>query len=159
MTKKEIFLISIVVALAGLYVVYFSDWFAPKFIRIEHTVRGVRGSPGANARANPNGKQVNTVMFSLQKDYKLTAVKVVPAAAFQTNKYAHPLWHLVSKNGSEPIKGFSYGFALPGMSPAVPNAEPDPLEPGVDYRLIVETRKLEGGHDFSIPPLPTGARR
>lgn len=151
MTKKEIFLVSIVIAMGGLYAVYFSGWFGPKFIRIEHTVRPVREAWGVNGRADPNGKQVNNVMFSLHKDYTLTSVKVVPAAEFQTNKYAHPLWHLVSKSGSGPVHALSYGYTIPGMTPSVANAEPDMLQPGVEYRLVVETRSVKGEHDFKIP--------
>jgi hypothetical protein len=151
MTKKDLFLIGIVVVLGGLYVVYFSGWFGPKFIRIEYTVRPVREAPGVNGRTNPNGKPVNSVMFSLQKDYRLTSIKVVPAAEFQTNKYAHPLWHLVSKSGSEPAKAFAYGYTIAGMTPSVANAEPDLLRPGVEYRLVVEASSVKGEHDFKIP--------
>ena len=154
MTKKNIFLISIVVVLAAIYVVYFTGWFGPKFIRIEHTVRSARGA----ANGGTGGRQANSVTFSLHKNYRLTSVKVVPSAEYQTNKYTHPLWQLVSPKGSKPIEAFAYGFALPGMAPAVANAEPDPLVPGVEYCLVVESKSVKGEHNFSIPASATSRR-
>ena len=151
MTKKNIFLLSVVVVLTGLYVVYFTDWFRPKFIRIEHSVRSLP-APGSRARS------INNVTFSLHKDYRLTSLKVVPAAEFQTNAYVRPLWNLVSEKGSSPVNGFAYGFPVPGMTPAVANADPDPLQPGVEYRLLLEARSTKGEHDFTIP-LSTISRR
>ena len=149
MTKKDIFLISIVVVLAAVYVVYFSGWFGPKFIRIEHTVRSMR---------EPSGRDVNNVTFSLHKNYQLTLVKVVPAAEYQTNRYAHALWQLVSPKGSKPINSFSYGHALPGMAPALTSGEPEPLEPGVEYCLVVESKSVKGEHDFAMPAPGTSPR-
>ena len=154
MTKKNIFLISIVVVLAGIYVVFFSGWFGPKFIRVEHTVRSIREA----ARGGAVSRQVNNVTFSLHKNYRLTSVKVVPSAEYQTSEYAPPLWYLVSQKGSQPVDGFAYGFPIPGMTPAIASAEPDPLQPGVEYRLVLETKSVKGEHDFSIPT-PTALRR
>jgi hypothetical protein len=34
------------------------------------------------------------------------------------------------------------------MHPAVKGATPDPLEPGVNYRLLIETEEFKGEHDF-----------
>jgi hypothetical protein len=35
------------------------------------------------------------------------------------------------------------------MRPAVKGATPDPLEPGVKYRLFIEAGKLKAEHDFT----------
>ena len=43
-------------------------------------------------------------------------LQVVPLAEFKTNRYAHPLWHLVSKSGSPRVNGFAYGTAIEGMT-------------------------------------------
>jgi hypothetical protein len=110
------------------------------------------------AAAGPRGGQINNVTFSLHKDYKLTSVKVVPVADYQTNQFSSPLWHLVSKKGSQPVGGFAYGFPVPGMAPAVADAVPEPLRMGVEYRLLVEARSIKGEHNFSVAP-PTISRR
>ncbi|HLP75730.1 MAG TPA: hypothetical protein VK327_02350 [Candidatus Paceibacterota bacterium] len=150
MSKKEYFLIGVVVVLAGLYAVFFSDWFKPKFIRIEHTVRSSREAWGGNGRVKPAFKDAGGITFSLHNPYKLTCVRVFVAAELETNKFAHPVWHLVSKKGSEPADGFAYGFQIPGMTSAVPGAEPDALQPGVDYRLVVEAGSLKGTNTFKL---------
>jgi hypothetical protein len=151
MNKKEYILIGLVALLAGLYIVFFSDWLKPKFIRIEHTLRASREAwTGNGRRAEPAGKGAGSVTFALHKDYQLTSVQVFAAAEIRTNKFAHPLWHLISKAGSAPADGFAYGFPIQGMLPAVPRAEPDPLEAGVEYRLLVEAGSLKGTNDFTL---------
>ena len=85
----------------------------------------------------------------------MTCVKVIPLSEIQTNKYPHPIWHLVSDSNSVPTKDFSYGASIAGMHPAVREALPDPLEPGVNYRLIVEAGLFKGQHDFiPVPRTP-----
>jgi hypothetical protein len=151
MTKKEYILIGFALILGGLYVVFFSDWFKPRFIRIEHTIRASREAwTGNGRRAEPAAKGAGSVTFSLHKNYKLTSVQVFAAAEIQTNKHAHPLWHLVSQAGSEPAEGFAYGFPINGMLPGVAGSEPDALEPGVEYRLLVAAGSLKGTNDFKL---------
>jgi hypothetical protein len=152
MTRKDIFLVVLVAALGGMYVGYFTDWFRPKVMRIEHSARPLREAwTGDGKRVDPTGKQVNNVTFALHKDYRLTSVRVVPAAEAQTNKAAHTLWHLISKAGSPPVNGFAYGQPIPGMTSSVPGFVTEPLEPGVQYRLLVEAGPVKGTNDFSIP--------
>jgi hypothetical protein len=151
-SKKEIVLVALVVLMAGLYVYYFTDWFRPKFIRIEYTVRSLREAWGGNGRRADAGKQAHNVTFSLHKDYRLTSVQVVTAAESRTNKYAHALWSLTSKSGSAPVNSIAYGMPIEGMEPSVTGGpEAEPLEPGVEYRLIVEARSVKGTNDFSVP--------
>jgi hypothetical protein len=38
------------------------------------------------------------------------------------------------------------------MHPAVKGATPDPLEPGVKYRLVITAGKLKAEHDFVPVP-------
>ena len=80
------------------------------------------------------------------------ALKVVSAAELATNKYAPALWNLVSESNSVPIKDFNYGAPIQGMHPAIKGAPPDPLEPGVKYRLFVETHSLKAEHEFMPEP-------
>ena len=46
------------------------------------------------------------------------------------------------------VSDFTYGCSIGGMQPAVPGAAPDPLEPGVTYRLLVEAGPLKLQDDF-----------
>ena len=150
-SKKEITLISLVVVMAGMYVIFFTDWFRPKFIRIEYTVRSLRDAWGPNGRVDPTGKQVNNVSFSLHKDYSLTSVQVVSLAEARTNKFPHALWSLTSKSGSALVNAIAYGTPIEGMTTSAISAEAEPLEPGVEYRLLVEAKSLKGTNDFTIP--------
>ena len=157
LSRKEIFLVVLVLVLGGLYAVFFSDWFKPKFIRIEHSVRSSReGWAGSNRVAAVAG--AGAVTFALHKPYKLTSVRVVLLAEIQTNKFAHPIWHLVSKAGSVPADGFAYGFPVQGMSPAITGVEPEPLESGTEYRLLVEAGSLKGTNDFKVERAASSGR-
>ena len=64
----------------------------------------------------------------------------------------HPIWELVSDSNSVPIAEYSYGLPIRGMHPAVKGATPDPLEPGVKYRLLIEAGTLRAEHDFIPAP-------
>jgi hypothetical protein len=146
MNKKNFMLIGLVLVLAGVYATFFTDWFRPKTILIFHTPRPVR-----SARSGPAATQL---IFGLGDYYSLTEIKVVPLAALQTDKLAQPVWHLVSDEGSDDVNKFSYGEKINGMDPAVEGARPEPLQPGVTYRLFVAAGKTRGQHDFQIggPP-------
>jgi hypothetical protein len=145
MSKKNIFLISLVVVLAGVYLVYFTHWFQPRVMRISHTSR-------------PAGDRSSVRMaFSLGDEYELTEVKVVPLDDYKKNPDVPPLWHLVSDDGSDSTRLFYYGENISGMDPAVSGAEPDPLQPGVRYRLFVAAGSLKGQHDFYFGNTPTNA--
>ena len=66
----------------------------------------------------------------------------------EPNKFPHPIWHLVSTSNSVPTTDFTYGTPIEGMRPAVAGATPDPLAPGVKYRLLVQAGDLQIQHDF-----------
>lgn len=153
MSRKEWILVALVLVLGGGYVIFFSNWFRPKVMRIEHSARSVRDAYGPGGqRVDPTGKQpLGNVTFSLHQPYKLTEVKVVLAEEAQTNKYPHPLWHLVAEEGSEPVDGLCYGLPVKGMTPASEYLEPEPLQPGVEYRLLVEASSTKAEHDFTLP--------
>ena len=140
--------ISISLLLVGLtgYCLYLNrDWFARAPIQITH-----RAAPmlRTGKRANPAGN-ANPVVFNFNAFYRFKEIKVVATAELATNKYAHPLWHLNSSSNSVFLMNFAYGDRLRGMKPAIKGAAPDPLVPGVNYRLIVETDKGPASHDFS----------
>ena len=144
MNKKNTFLVALVLVLLGIYVVYFTNWFQPKLIQISHTSRPMAGR---------GGQAVPRLMFGLGRDYELTDVKVVPFAEWQNNKYVQPLWHLVS-DGSDDVNHIFYGENIPGMDPAVEDARPQPLQPGVKYLLLITAGKYKGQHEFQIGNAP-----
>jgi hypothetical protein len=147
MNKKNFILIAIVLVMAGIYAIYFTDWFRPKTIQISHTSRPARTGARTGAVANP-------MIFGLGDYYSLTEIKVIPLAALQTDKLAQPVWHLVSDSGSDDVDNFFYGQKINGMDPAVEGARPEPLQPGVTYRLFVAAGKARGQHDFHIGVAP-----
>jgi hypothetical protein len=152
MSKKNYVLIAIALVLAGVYAVFFTDWFRTKTILISHTSRSMRA-----------GAATGRIIFGLGDYYSLTEIKVVPLAALQTNKLAQPVWHLVSNEGSDDVNHFIYGQKINGMEPAIEGARPEPLQPGVIYRLFVTAGKIRGQHDFQLgappvnPPKPNSS--
>ncbi len=148
MSKTKIILVLFsIIALGGFSLYLNRDRFAPETIQISHRV-----SPwlktNRTKRANDLG---DPVTFILDGYYRLTSLKVVFASEIETNKYAHPVWALASESNSIPISGFAYGGGIRGMHPAVKGSRPDPLVPGVNYRLLITTDKdKQAQHDFCI---------
>ncbi|MBI3853876.1 MAG: hypothetical protein HY298_26925 [Verrucomicrobia bacterium] len=150
MNKRSVLLISLAILLTAGYVYFnFSDWFAPATIEIAHDIRPSSPTAGRKGARNPmDDSTANTVAFFFTAKYKLTSVKVVALDELKTNKYAHPLWHLISDSNSVPVKSIIYGVPIRGMKPAVKGARPELLQPEVPYRLLVEAGSLKGEHDF-----------
>ena len=148
MSKTKIILIVVsIIALSGLSIYLNKDSFASETIQISHCVSPWMKSPRTK-RANDLGVPVT---FTLSGYYRLTNLKVVLASEIETNKYAHPVWELTTQSNSIPTSTFIYGNGIRGMQPAVKGARPDPLEPGVQYRLFVTTDKnKQAQHDFCI---------
>ena len=95
------------------------------------------------------------VAFRLDREYRLTELKVVPLAAWQTNPAVIPVWHLVGNRKSAPIEFFLYGQNIRGMKMAIPGVKPRPLEDSVTYRLFVSAGPVKGQHDFWIGSKPS----
>jgi len=147
MTKKIWLWIGLAVLLGSFSLYLNRDWFAKDHIQIYHRSRPARAILLRRKRV-ADDSQVNPIVFGFDRKVKLTAIKVVPLSDIQTNKYPHPIWHLVSESNSVPTKDFSYGAPIKGMHPAVKGATPDPLEPGVSYRLFVQANGYKDQHDF-----------
>lgn len=147
MTKRNWFLIFTALALAGIYVFYFTDWFTPKVIQITSTnqrVTRIRRAGNLNAAST-----TVPVIFKLGRPCKITELKVVALDEWQTNENCLSLWHLIADTNSVPIdQPFSYGQRIRGMKPEVPGARAQPLKPGVKYRLFVTDGSAKGLHDF-----------
>jgi hypothetical protein len=148
MTKKSWILVFCALVLAVVYVCFFTDWFKPTTIQISHTARPIP------SRSSRNTMTV-AVAFDLAQNYRLTEIKIVPLAEWQTNHSVLPLWHLVSNPKSAPIRFFPYGQNIDGMKPAIPGAQPKPLETDVVYRLFLFAGSVKGQHDFRIGGRPT----
>ena len=151
MTRKQWLLIGLAVLLGGVSFYLNKDWFAKDDIQIFHRSRP--GGAGFFRRAKrPDTAAVNPVFFTFDRKLKLTSLKVIPVSDIETNKYPHPIWHLVSDSNSVPVVDFTYGDYIRGMRPAVKGATPDPLEPGVKYRLLIESRSGKAEEDFVPVP-------
>jgi len=147
--SKRVLALIAVLGLGGLCLYLNKDWFATPPIQIMHRV-----SPWMTARGRRAGDAAagNPVVFSFDRYYRFKRVRVVVAADAATNKYPHAIWELVSDSNSVPTATFTYGGWIRGMRPAVRNARPDPLEPGVTYRLLVEAEGRQAQHDFTTTP-------
>jgi hypothetical protein len=142
MTKKNWLLMVALIALVGVYVFYFTDWFKPKIIHISHTTRSMR--PRLASRGPV------PITFGVEPQCKPTEITVVPLAAWETNQNTLPLWHLVVSTNAAPLKMFAYGQHIRGLTPAVPGSRAQPLETNVIYRLFLTAGKAKGQHDFEI---------
>lgn len=152
--NKTILSVIAILGLGGLMFYLYRDWFAVAPIQISYRVSPWLQS-AARGRGRPAADVGTPVIFSLNTYLRLTSVKVVIAAEIQTNKFAHPVWELVSESNSVPTASFAYGQRLRGMHSAVKDASADPLAPGVIYRLFLKTRDKEAQHDFTTtPPRP-----
>ncbi len=151
MTKKNIFLIVLTLLLVGFFLYLNRDWFVSEKVQISH-----RSGPPLRfsrfGRQNNNKQVVIPLFFEFNRKLKLTSVKVIPVSAIESNKYPHPIWEMVPIFQPVATKGFEYGAAIPGMKPTVQGAVPDPLQPGVKYRLVIEAGSLKVEHDFTPEP-------
>jgi len=115
--------------------------------------RGGFGRGGAGVGGADNGTNF-PVLFELLNPYKLTSLKVVEVDTNHVNAPEHILWHLVSTNGSDPVKNFFYGVNLPGMTPYLAGVTPDPLIPHLSYRLELEAGLIKGSTTFQTTEKP-----
>ena len=144
MNKKQCLLVLLVVGLAAVYAVFFTNWFQPRMLRIHHTSRP-RGFAMRARRDLPP-----PIVFGFDESCRLTEIKVVPLAGFQTNQNVLPLWHLISDSNSVPVEAFTYGQMIRGMKPAIKGTHPESLEPNTTYRLFVVAGNVKGEHDFEM---------
>jgi hypothetical protein len=142
MTKRDIWLGAVLIALVAVYLCFFTNWFKAKSIKIFYTTN--------QARAFRVRKNLPFVMFGMGDKYQLTEVKVVPLESFKTDPETPPLWHLISDSNSLPVQRFTYGERIWGMRQAISGAEAQDLETNVMYRLFVTARGIKGMEDFEI---------
>lgn len=141
MNQSTVKLSLALVALSGVYVWQFTDWFAKPHIQIS-----VMSRPGAGT-AEPGG--ATPIVFRLDGEYVLDKVRVVSLASVATNRSPLEVWGLERKGKEAPtgaVRGFAYGAHLDGM--AVHRGDGEPLVPGYPYRLEVAAGKVVGSVDF-----------
>ena len=142
MTRKIWTLVALAALLGGFSLYLNRDWFGREDIHIFH-----------RARPGRNGDEV--LMFGFDHKMKLTALKIIAVPELETNKHPHAAWQLVSESNSVPVQDFVYGMNIRGMHPTLKGVTADALEPGIPYRLFVQSGSVKGQHDFSIsPPAP-----
>jgi hypothetical protein len=146
MSKNLIVLGTLLVVLLGVYVFFFTDWFDKRSIQIIATIRPTRPSAIQPRADTP---PVYPVSFSFDGNYRFTEIKVVRADEYASNKFAPPLWHMISDSNSVPIKNFYYGMPVKGMKPSVPRARPEPLSPNEQYLILLDTGDLKGMTNFA----------
>ena len=147
MTKKNIFLIISALLLASLSLYLNKDRFRSDSIQI-----GERWTEPGQRMARRNPKANGPVLrFLLDRQVKLTSLKVIPLSDIQTNKHPHPIWEMITDSNSVPVKDFFYGMPIRGMRPSVKGATADPLQTNTQYRLFVEAGSMKAEHDFTGP--------
>jgi hypothetical protein len=144
MTRKTVFVLIFITLLAGLSLYLNRERFKSDPLEIGDRTMQPRGQARRGPRTPPN-----SVVFLLNRETRLTSVRVVLASDIATNKYAHAIWELISDSNSVPVKDFIYGANIRGMKPIVPNAVPETLQPGVKYRLLVEAGSVKAEHEFT----------
>jgi hypothetical protein len=144
MNKKTVFLVGTILVLAAAYnLAFYMDWHNRPEIQIfcEKSRRAILG------RSETPG-----LVFHLVKSYPLTSIKVVAAEDARTNKYPHALWHVLAADKPVPTTSFGYGAVIHGMKPEISTAEPESLEAGTEYLLLVEAgKKVTGRLSFQTP--------
>ena len=139
MNNRSIFLVAVAVILGAAYACFFTDWFKKKQIQISF-----RTFPGRAVKSD-----VEPIMILLDKQYQLTSIKVVSADEFRTNKFAHPVWHLIPASNSVPVTDFGYGERVKGMKPSEPKAIAEKLVPEAKYRIILDAGNVHGEREFT----------
>jgi hypothetical protein len=140
-------LIALALTLGGLSLYLNKDWFAGDIIQIHHRSRPARMGFFRRTKS-PAASDTDPVFFAFDRKLKITSLKVIPLSEIETNKYPHPIWELVSDSNSIPVTEWIYGAMITGMRPSVKGATPDPLEPDVKYRLLIEAKTGKAEHDF-----------
>jgi hypothetical protein len=154
MQRSQIAWIVALLLVIGVYICCFSHWGEKREIQVVASVRPVR-QPRRRGAAPPTNGPAFQVVFTLDAYYKLTGIEVAPLDRNHPDAAQPPLWKLVSRSNSVPVKLFTYGQLINGMQPYLPSAQPDPLVPGAIYRIEVSAGNLKGASlPFTIPDLP-----
>jgi hypothetical protein len=145
MQRKEIALVGFLVMLGVVYIIFFTEWFRKPTLMITPSARPERGIQAG---------MTLPVYFKLSRSCELTSVKVIPLQGTNFDAHTPPVWYMVAKTNTHPVKLFQYGVPIRGMKPAIPKARPEPLETNKVYRLVVQAGDLSGYTDFRTMVMP-----
>jgi hypothetical protein len=145
MTKKTAFLIVAAVLLGALSLYLNRDRFATQPIQISDRSMVPRGRMARRYQDSA----ADPVVFLINRELRLSSLKVVLASDAATNKYPHALWELVSDSRSAPVHEFVYGANLRGMKPKVKGSLVEPLQPGTRYLLQLQAGSFKAEHAFT----------
>lgn len=142
MNPRTKFYIGVAVLLGVLYAVFWTDWFSSPPIRIgSRNFAGRRGG-------------VDRIVFYLDREYRLTSLRVLTDATADSDPKASTVWQLTAATNSAPVTDFGYGERIKGMKVPIGGDDSKPLKPGVRYRLVVAAGKKIGTFGFSLPAKP-----
>ena len=141
MKNQTKLLIFVAVILGAIYAYRFTDWFGEKKIQIKYKVVAGRGT------AKSSGTDP-IVFYLVDKEYRLTSIKVVSVEDAKTNKFPRAYWHVISESNSAPVADFLYGKAPAGMKSKIAGLVAEPLAANGNYRILVEAGKFKGEKDF-----------
>lgn len=147
MSKRAVIWSIAALAAAVVYAIYFTPLFQePQMqLSVRYTV-----PPGSKAK-------VLNVVFSLDRMYELTAVRVVSLPPSpEGNESARDtvageprlVWELVGAPNSQAISAFRFGQSLEGMT----ENTRQPLEPGKNYRMTIESHDVQASIEFLARP-------
>ena len=148
MTKKNCLLVIFLIALAAVYVIWFTDWFKPKTFHVSHTIRQMHFRRQGVVNTEP------VLIFGIEPPQEVTEIKVVSLADFEKDAETLPIWHLVSDSNSPPVKDFVYGRRIRGLRPSIAGSEAGELQTNMVYRIFIKAGKARGQQDFEIGGAP-----
>lgn len=134
--------IGVAVLLGAVYAAFFTDWFSAAPIRI-----GSRIFPGRGAGSS-------RIVFYLDREYKLSSIKVLNDATAESDPKAAMMWQLTATTNAVAVADFGYGEKIKGMKLPLGADPAKPLVPGTRYRLVVASGKKIGTYGFSLPHAP-----
>ena len=147
-SRKELLLVGVVVALLAVYIAFFTDFGKAQIIPVQFTARPYVQARTRRTADGETEKVTWSLTFALGRKFPLTCVRVVDSAKFAADPKAPALWWLTGK--AVPADGFVYGGNIEGLKPFVPGATPTPLEAGVKYRILVEAGRDHGEQEFTL---------
>jgi hypothetical protein len=153
MTSKQWMLIALAVALGGMSLYLNKDWFAGELIQIHHRSHPARGGFfRRNKRVLPRRTPTPFSLPSTESSSSRRS-KSSPSVRSRPTSTRTPsgIWF---HDQFRPHRGLRIRYAMsPACGRRVQGATPDPLEPGVNYRLLIEAGGRKAQHDFVPVPL------
>lgn len=115
------------------------------------TARRERNSAEASSgtpMATGKFEGVYPVVFALDGEYKLTAIRVIEETASKPGAAPLIVWQVDTTSNSVPTKALIYGRTPRGMKLKDERNKPAKLLPGTTYRLEVKAGRYEGRTTF-----------